>query len=94
VRAIIIQLRGPDLTSEMGQIRTWCKDHKCEPTSFKYHSNGNGHLIVIAEFAENDRADLFKTHFRGLESEIVTLKSEFAKRSHSRETMPQPVGGG
>jgi hypothetical protein len=74
MRAIIVELpAGADLIGELRHIRTWCKDHQCEPTSFKYHLNGNNTLIVITEFINDTEANLFKNHFSGLESEFVNL---------------------
>jgi hypothetical protein len=83
MRAIIVELpEAADIIAGLRQIRTWCEDHRCEPTSFKYHLNGNNNLIVVTEFAKDTEADLFKDHFRGLESEFFTLE-----RRHSLETM-------
>jgi hypothetical protein len=83
MRAIIIELPAEaDLTAELRQIRTWCNDHQCEPTSFKYHLNGNGNLIVVTDFIKDTCADLFKKRFGGLESEFVNLEQR-----HLHETM-------
>jgi hypothetical protein len=83
MRAIIVEFpAGTDHIAELDQIRTWCNDHQCELTSFKYHLNGNANLIVVSEFIKDTNADLFKKHFHGLESEFLNLD-----RRHSRETM-------
>ena len=83
MRAIIVELPAmTDITAELSQIRTWCGDHQCEPTSFRYHLNGNAKFIVVAEFIKNTCAELFKKRFSGLESEFVNLKQK-----HSIETM-------
>jgi hypothetical protein len=84
MRAVIVELpAGVDLIGEMRKIRTWIENHRCEPTSFKYHLNGNNTLIVLAEFIKDPDADLFKMHFNGLESEFVNL----GRRGDSPETM-------
>jgi hypothetical protein len=75
MRAVIVELpAGVDLTAEMRKIRVWVESHRCEQTSFKYHLNETNSLIVVAEFAKDSDAGLFKEHFQGMESEFVNLE--------------------
>jgi hypothetical protein len=83
MRAVVVELpAGVDLIAEMRRIRIWLEDYQCEPTSFKYHLNGNNTLIVVTEFTKDADADLFKIHFDGIESEFINLEQR-----HSPETM-------
>jgi hypothetical protein len=82
MRAIIVELSiEEDLIEALRNIRTWCKEHLCEPNSFKYHLYRDN-CIVVAEFANGGNAEKFKIRFGGLESEFVNLEQK-----HFPETM-------
>jgi hypothetical protein len=92
VNTVLITVRAADLSAQMGAMREWLNEHRCEPSRFSCDQYGDTFAVCL-DFSKVEEAQDFKKHFSRqdsiLESPIPGNEAGTPNERPQPETMAQ-----
>jgi hypothetical protein len=64
MKTIAIRVRARDLSGEMGAMRKWLDEHRCEPSNFTFRRSGDI-IAIYAVFGKDADGEAFNARFHG-----------------------------
>jgi hypothetical protein len=64
MQTIAIRVRARDLSAEMGAMRKWLDEHRCEPANFTFRRFGDI-ISIYTGFDKDADGEAFKARFHG-----------------------------